>query len=73
VIDDIEAMIQHVGDDYVSLGSDFVSLAHVPPGLEDISKLPVITEALLRRRYSDDTILKVLGGNLLRVFEAVLG
>ncbi len=73
VVDDIEAMIQHVGDDYVSIGSDFVSLAHVPPGLEDISKLPAITEALLRRGYSDETIMKVLGGNLMRVFQTVLG
>ena len=73
VIDDIEAMIQHVGDDHVSLGSDFVSLAHVPQGLEDISRLPAVTESLLQRGYSDDTILKVLGGNLLRVFQTVLG
>lgn len=73
IVDNIEAMIQHVGDDHVGLGSDFVSLAHVPKGLEDISKLPVITDELARRGYSDDTILKVLGGNLLRVFEQVLG
>ena len=73
IVDDIEAIIDHVGDDYVSLGSDFVSLAHAPQDLEDISKLPRITDELVRRGMSDETILKVLGGNLLRVFEAVIG
>ena len=73
IVDDIETMIQHVGDDHVGLGSDFVSLAHVPTDLEDISKLPVVTEEMARRGFSDQTILKVLGGNLLRVFEQVLG
>ncbi len=72
IVDDLEAIIQHVGDDYVGLGSDFVSLAHAPVGLEDISKLPAVTEEMVQRNFSDDTILKVLGGNLLRVFDEVL-
>jgi membrane dipeptidase len=72
VVDDIETMIQHVGDDHVGLGSDFVSFAHAPVGLEDISKLPAVTEEMARRNFSDETILKVLGGNLLRVFEDIL-
>lgn len=73
IVDDIEAMIDHVGDDHVAIGSDFVSLAHVPIGLEDISKLPIVTEEMVRRGFTDETILKVLGGNFLRVFEQVLG
>jgi membrane dipeptidase len=56
----------------VGLGSDFVSYAHAPAGLEDISKLPAVTEEMARRNFSDETILKVLGGNLLRVFDTVL-
>jgi membrane dipeptidase len=72
IVDDIEAIIQHVGDDHVGLGSDFVSLAHAPVGLEDISKLPAVTEEMVRRNFSDETILKVLGGNLLRVFDEIL-
>ena len=42
-------------------------------GLEDISKLPAITECLVQRGYSDEDILKILGGNFLRVFEQVWG
>jgi membrane dipeptidase len=37
--------------------------------MEDASKLPKITEALMRKGYSDDDIRKILGGNLLRVME----
>jgi len=73
IVNDIEAIIEHVGDDYVGIGSDFVSLAHAPTGLEDISKLPAVTDEMARRGFSDATIFKVLGGNLLRVFEQVLG
>ena len=73
VVDEIEAVIQHVGDDHVGLGSDFYSLYRAPQGLEDISKLASITEHLVRRGYGDETIAKALGGNLIRVFAQVLG
>jgi membrane dipeptidase len=43
----------------------------MPDGLEDCSKLPKITEALLRKGYSEDDIRKILGGNTLRVMEQV--
>jgi membrane dipeptidase len=57
-----------VGVDQVGLGSDFYG-ANMPDGMEDASKLPKITEALMRKGYSDDDIRKILGGNLLRVME----
>jgi len=41
----------------------------MPYGLEDASKLPKITEALLRKGYSESDIRKILGGNTLRVME----
>jgi len=43
----------------------------MPFGMEDASKLPRITEALLRKGYADKDIEKILGGNLLRVMEQV--
>jgi membrane dipeptidase len=47
-----------------------ISTGHfVPFGMEDCSKLPKITEALMRKGYSDANIRKILGGNLLRVME----
>jgi membrane dipeptidase len=43
----------------------------MPSGMEDATKLPKITEALMRKGYSDDDIRKILGGNTLRVMEQV--
>jgi membrane dipeptidase len=37
--------------------------------MEDCSKLPKITEALLRKAYSESDIRKILGENTLRVME----
>ena len=69
IIDHIDYVVKLVGADHVGLGSDFDG-ADMPDGLEDCSKLPKITEALVRKGYSDADIRKILGGNLLRVLEA---
>jgi len=68
IIDHIDHAVKLVGSDHVGLGSDFDG-ASMPEGMEDASKLPKITEALMRKGYSDDDIRKILGGNLLRVME----
>jgi membrane dipeptidase len=41
----------------------------MPHGMEDCSKLPKLTEAMLRRGYSEEDIRKILGLNTLRVME----
>jgi membrane dipeptidase len=69
IIDHIDYAVKLVGPDHVGLGSDFDG-ANMPDGMEDCSHLPQITEALMRKGYSDDDIRKILGGNLLRVMEA---
>jgi len=43
----------------------------MPDGMEDCSKLPKITEALLRKGYSDQDVRNILGENTLRVMEQV--
>jgi membrane dipeptidase len=68
IIDHIDHAVKLVGADHVGLGSDFDG-ASMPEGMEDASKLPKITEALMRRGYQDEDIRKILGGNLLRVME----
>lgn len=70
VVDHIEHIIKTTGIDHVGLGSDFDGINAVPRQLEDVSTFPLITQELLNRGYKKDEILKVLGGNLLRVFRA---
>lgn len=60
--------IKVAGIDHVGIGSDFDGVdGMLPPGMEDVSKLPTITYELLKRGYSDADVKKVLGENLLRV------
>jgi len=68
IIEHIDHVVKLAGPDHVGLGSDFDG-ADMPEGMEDCSKLPKITEALLRKGYSEDDIRKILGGNTLRVME----
>ncbi len=69
IIDHIDHAVKLVGADHVGLGSDFDG-ANMPDGMEDCSKLPKITEALLRKGYSPEDIRKILGENTLRVLAA---
>jgi membrane dipeptidase len=68
IIEHIDHVVKLVGADHVGLGSDFDG-ATMPEGMDDCSKLPKITEALMRKGYSVDDIRKILGGNVLRVME----
>jgi membrane dipeptidase len=68
IIEHIDHAVKLVGADHVGLGSDFDG-ADMPEGMEDCSKLPKITEALMRKGYTDEDIRKILGGNTLRVME----
>jgi membrane dipeptidase len=70
ILEHIERAVKMAGIDHVGLGSDFDG-AVMPLGMEDASKLPTITEALLNKGYSDADVRKILGGNLLRVMEQV--
>ena len=74
-LDDVVAHIDHIrriaGIDAVGIGSDFDGIDCVPMGLEDVSKFPNLTRALLEKGYSAADIRKIYGGNLLRVMRAV--
>jgi membrane dipeptidase len=72
IVDDIAFGLDAVGDRHVGLGSDFYSLDGAPVDLQDISQLPRLTDALLARGYSDETILNLLGNNWMRVFREVI-
>ena len=76
-VDDAAACIDHIikvaGIDHVGIGSDFDGIGTVPKGLEDVSKMPNLTVALLKRGYSEADIQKIMGGNFLRVIREVVG
>ena len=67
----VDRAIELVGEDHVALGSDFDGGPTPPRGIRDIRDLAMITDAMLRRGYSEERIRKFLGGNLLRVFRQV--
>ena len=67
----VDRAIQLVGEDHVSLGSDFDGGPPLPRGMRDVRDLPMITDAMLRRGYTEARIRKFLGGNLLRVFREI--
>jgi membrane dipeptidase len=67
VVDHIEHIVKIAGVDCVGIGSDFDGINRVPNQLEDVSCFPYITQELLNRGYKKEDILKILGGNLLRV------
>ena len=70
IVEHIDHAVKVAGVDHVGLGSDFDG-ATMPLGMEDVSKLPKITDALLKKGYSEPDIEKILGGNILRVMEQV--
>jgi membrane dipeptidase len=67
----VDKAINMVGEDHVSLGSDFDGGPTLARGMRDVRDLPMITDAMLRRGYSVERIDKFLGGNLLRFFRQV--
>src|SRR5262249_8607174 len=69
VVDHIEHVMQVGGPQSVGLGTDFDGIEDPPVGLEDVSKLPKVTEELLRRGHSDDEVRGVLGENFLRFWD----
>ena len=67
----VERAIELVGEDHVMLGSDFDGGPTLPRGMRDIRDLPLLTEAMLKRGWSEVRIRKFLGGNLLRVVRQI--
>ncbi|MBI3208538.1 MAG: membrane dipeptidase [Candidatus Solibacter usitatus] len=67
----VDRAIAIAGEDHVALGTDFDGGPTLPRGMRDIRDLPMLTEAMLRRGYSEQRIRKFLGENTLRVVREV--
>ncbi len=66
IVDHIDHAVKIAGVDHVGLGSDFDG-AVMPLGMQDVTHLPQITGALLKKGYSESDIRKILGENTLRL------
>lgn len=88
LIDHIVYIADLVGIDHVGLGPDYadyymdklqswaqghnVQMIKSVAGLEDVSRLPILGEALVKRGFSDEEINKINGKNFLRAYAANL-
>ncbi len=71
VANHIDHVVLLVGVDHVGFGSDFDGVGDsLPVGLKDASGYPRLIQILLERGYTDEDIVKICSGNLLRVWLA---
>jgi membrane dipeptidase len=74
--DDVARHVAHavdvMGEDAVAFGSDFDGMVPLPKGMRDVTDLPMITAALLRRRMSERMVEKIVGENWRRFFSEIL-
>lgn len=65
--------IRHIGEligyDHVGIGTDYDGIEETPKGLEDVTKFPDLVAELLRQGIAEKDVIKIIGGNVLRVWE----
>ena len=71
VLDHFDHVVSLVGVDHVGIGSDYDGVGDsLPIGLKDVASYPNLVQGLLERGYSEADVVKILGENLLRVWQA---
>jgi membrane dipeptidase len=70
LLGDVDYVRRLVGIDHVGVGTDMAGLA-TSTSIPTYREFAPVSAALLARGFSEAEVRKVLGGNLLRVFEAV--
>lgn len=73
VLDHMEYVIKLVGDDHVTLGSDYDGFINTPKDLKDITYQPIFVQKMLERGWSAERIKKIMGLNFLRVIKDTNG
>ena len=73
VVRHLAHIVETVGEDFASLGSDWDGAILPPRDLKSPLELPRLVELMLQRDWSPERIQKILGGNFLRVVAAVRG
>jgi membrane dipeptidase len=73
VADHLAHIVDTVGEDHASIGTDYDGAITPPKDLPGLWALPRLVQEMLDRDWSDLRIRKFLGGNALRVIEALRG
>ena len=73
VVDHVAHIVDTVGEDHASIGSDYDGSIIPPKDLPGIWALPRLVQEMLDRGWSDTRVRKILGGNALRAIEALRG
>lgn len=71
VVDHMQHVIDTVGEDFVSIGSDYDGMIIPPQDLRCGSHYPRLVEHMLQRNWKPDRIEKILGLNALRVLKHI--
>lgn len=71
LINHIDHIAKLVGSTHVGLGADYDGAESYPKGLDDVSKYPLVTEALLQRGYSSREVKNIMGANFVRLLKNV--
>ncbi|MGS0687529.1 dipeptidase [Nakamurella sp. GG22] len=70
VADHVEHARDVAGAAHIGLGGDFDGTDSLPAGLQDVSTYPALLAELADRGWSDDDLMALTGGNILRVLQA---
>lgn len=73
VVDHIDHVVRTIGEDHVSLGSDWDGAILPPRDLSTVLDLPRLVHLMLQRGYGVEKIRKILGGNFLRALAQLRG
>ncbi|MBN8227644.1 membrane dipeptidase [Corallococcus macrosporus] len=72
VVRHVEHAVDVMGEEGVGVGSDYDGMVALPRGMRDVTDLPRLTEALLKR-HPESWVERVMGGNFRRYFRETLG
>jgi len=70
MVNHIDYIVKRIGIDHVGIGTDFNHGSGIV-GFEDASEAMNVTRVLVERGYNEEDIIKIWGGNFLRVFKKV--
>ena len=71
LIDHIDHIVRLVGVDHVGISSDFGGYPNNIPGAQNAGEYQNIAQALLQRGYAGEDVAKIMGENMLRLFDEV--